>query len=490
MIRRFAPGADDSQCRACHAATGGNPFLLRELARSAVGGDGSLDSERVLEQSPERVTQEIDTRLARLPEPAVRLARAVAILGGDVPLRPAAGLAEIDPDEATEAVDALVAAGILRPPLPHELLHPLEFVHPLVRTAVYAGLGPAGRSRDHARAARLLDLEAGSPELVAAQLLRCQPSGDPWAYERLVAAARLASARGAADAATLYLRRAIDEPPPPRSRAGALLDLAAAEFRNMEPGRGDRPPARGDGRRARPGPALPRDDAARGAARPDRPGRRRGRAAGGARRRARRSPGPARTGGGGARQHHADRSGHAAARGPRRRAPAAPRRRRRGARPGRARDDLGGDGDGRRAGRPDGRAGRARARRLRPDDRLGGGLVGLQRRALARRGGALRHRAAGPRPCARGGSSARRGARRRRRARVPRRAVPADRRHHGRGGRRAEHQGDRRRVRVADGRRLRGGVARRGPDRARRAGRGGGGAPAAPRRRRCRPTTR
>ena len=236
VIRRFAPGADDSQCRACHAATGGNPFLLRELARSAVGGDGSLDSERVLEQSPERVTQEIDTRLARLPEPAVRLARAVAILGGDVPLRPAAGLAEIDPDEATEAVDALVAAGILRPPLPHELLHPLEFVHPLVRTAVYAGLGPAGRSRDHARAARLLDLEAGSPELVAAQLLRCQPSGDPWAYERLVAAARLASARGAADAATLYLRRAIDEPPPPRSLAGALLDLAAAEFRNMEPG--------------------------------------------------------------------------------------------------------------------------------------------------------------------------------------------------------------------------------------------------------------
>ena len=166
----------------------------------------------------------------------MRLARAAAVLGGGVPLRPAAGLAEVDADDAAQAVDALVAAGILRPPLPHELLHALEFVHPLVRTAVYAGLGPAGRSRDHARAARLLDLEAGSPELVAAQLLRCQPAGDPWAYERLVAAARLASARGAADAATLYLRRALDEPPPPRSRPGALLDLATAEFRNSEPG--------------------------------------------------------------------------------------------------------------------------------------------------------------------------------------------------------------------------------------------------------------
>ena len=44
----------------------------------------------------------------------MRLARAAAILGGGVPLRPAAALAEIDPDEAAEAVDALVAAGVLR----------------------------------------------------------------------------------------------------------------------------------------------------------------------------------------------------------------------------------------------------------------------------------------------------------------------------------------------------------------------------------------
>src|SRR4029453_13161400 len=97
MIRRFAPGADDSQCHACYAATGGNPFLLHELARWAVA-DGSLDSGRVAEQSPERVTQEIAARLARLPEAAVRLAQAVAILGGGVPLRPAAGLAEVDAD--------------------------------------------------------------------------------------------------------------------------------------------------------------------------------------------------------------------------------------------------------------------------------------------------------------------------------------------------------------------------------------------------------
>ena len=307
VIRTLAPAADDAQCRACYAATGGNPFLLRELARSAAGGDGGIDPERVAEQSPERVTQDIEARLSRLPEPAMRLARATAILGGGVPLRPAAALAEVDPHDAAEAVDALVAAGVLRRALPHELLHPLEFVHPLVRAAVYAGLGAAGRSRHHARAARLLDLEAGSPERVAAQLLRCQPGGDPWAYERLVAAARLASARGAADAATLYLRRALDEPPPPRARPGALLDLAAAEFRNSEPG-----VAIGHLREAMAGeldsrPALPRDDAARRAARADRAGGRRGRPARGARRGARRPAGPAGDRGGGARQRHAHR---------------------------------------------------------------------------------------------------------------------------------------------------------------------------------------
>jgi DNA-binding CsgD family transcriptional regulator len=194
-----------------------------------VAEDGSLDAARIAEQSPERVTQEIEARLERLPDPAVRLARATAILGGGVPLRPAAALAELEPPAAAEAADALVAAGILR------TASPLEFQHPLVRSAVYAGLGPAGRSSDHARAARLLDEAAASPERVAAQLLRCQPAGDEWAFEHLVAAARLAFARGAADAAATYLRRALDEPPPPERRPEILLDLAAADSMATDP---------------------------------------------------------------------------------------------------------------------------------------------------------------------------------------------------------------------------------------------------------------
>src|SRR3954468_12653505 len=199
VVRSVAPDADDAVWRRSHAATGGNPFLLHELARSMLAGDGSA----LAEQSPERVTREFAARLARQPEAAARLARAAAVLGPGAPLRQAAALARLSDAEAAEAADRLVAAGVLRS------AYPLEFLHPLVGAAVYAGFASAARSHDHARAARLLDAEGVSPERVAAQLLHCQPAGDRWAYERLVAAARLASARGAADAVATYLQRAL-----------------------------------------------------------------------------------------------------------------------------------------------------------------------------------------------------------------------------------------------------------------------------------------
>ena len=132
-------------------------------------------------------------------------------------------LAGIDEDDLAGPADALVAAGVLRS------LHPLEFQHPLLRAAVYAGLGPAQRSRDHSRAARMLAAEGASSERVAAQLLRCQPAADRWVYERLVAAARLAAPRGATSEAATYLRRALQEPAPPEERTELLLELGHAE---------------------------------------------------------------------------------------------------------------------------------------------------------------------------------------------------------------------------------------------------------------------
>jgi DNA-binding CsgD family transcriptional regulator/predicted negative regulator of RcsB-dependent stress response len=231
LVRHSAPQADDALCRAAYEATGGNPFLLQELSRSVLAGDSRLpDPDRVLDHSPERVTREVAARLARVSDPASRLARAAAVLGDGVPLRQAAGLARVDPDEAAEAADALVGAGILRS------AQPLEFLHPLLRAAVYDQLGPAARSQEHGRAARLLVEEAAPPQRVASQLLRCQPAGDDWAAEQLHAAARLASEQGAAETAARYLRRVLEESPSATTRASTLLEVAAAESLASEPG--------------------------------------------------------------------------------------------------------------------------------------------------------------------------------------------------------------------------------------------------------------
>ena len=45
----------------------------------------------------------------------------------------------------------------------------------------------------------------------------------------------LAFERGASDAAVAYLRRALEEPPAPKSRASVLLELGRAETRAREP---------------------------------------------------------------------------------------------------------------------------------------------------------------------------------------------------------------------------------------------------------------
>ena len=111
-------------------------------------------------------------------------------------------------------------------------------------------MGPAARAREHARAARLLAEEAESPERVAAQLLRCPPAGDPWAFERLVAAARAGRARAAPP--TRSRRTCCARWTSRRRRSGAPRSCSTLGARRVpvRPGRGGRAPARG-ARRAR-----------------------------------------------------------------------------------------------------------------------------------------------------------------------------------------------------------------------------------------------
>jgi DNA-binding NarL/FixJ family response regulator len=224
--------AADEFCGSCHAATAGNPFLLRALT-SALKAEQVQptpgEAERVKRMAPGAISRSLFVRLAQLPSAATALARAVAVLGADAELRHGAALAGLDPDDAAEAADALALADIL------ERGRPLEFVHPVVREAVYADLAPGERARAHAKAARVLRDAQAPSDHIAVQLLAAEPDGLEWAVAALRRAAVDALARGAPSAAAVYLRRALAEPPPHAVRPELIRELGRAEARLGDP---------------------------------------------------------------------------------------------------------------------------------------------------------------------------------------------------------------------------------------------------------------
>lgn len=223
--------AESAFVSACHQATGGVPFLVRELLR-ALAEQGiaptASASPRVAALAPRAVSQWVVLRLSRLSAAAADLARATAVLG-EAELRLAAALAELEPGSAPSAADELAAAGIL------EDGRPLRFVHPILRAAVLADLKPGVRAGLHAAAARALANEGASTDRVAAHLLATDPSADDWAVDSLRAAAQAAIVKGAPDSAIAYLRRGLAEPPSEAVRPELLLELGFAESSAGDP---------------------------------------------------------------------------------------------------------------------------------------------------------------------------------------------------------------------------------------------------------------
>jgi DNA-binding NarL/FixJ family response regulator len=218
--------ADEGFCRACHEATGGNPLLLRQLMR-AIEADGvhptATNAMVIREIGPRAVSRTVLLRLARLPEESAAVARAAAVLGQSAELPIVAALAGVDEARAAEATGELARAEILQPE------PPIDFVHPLVRDAVYHELPPGERGLQHARAAMLLQENGATADEVAAQLLNAPRRGEAWVSDLLRRAGAEAKRRGAAESAVAYLRRALEEPPPGERRPELLLDLGLAE---------------------------------------------------------------------------------------------------------------------------------------------------------------------------------------------------------------------------------------------------------------------
>ncbi|SDK17847.1 ATP-binding protein [Streptomyces indicus] len=219
--------ADDAFCRETWAVTAGNPFeavevtakvrdrglepneacahLLRDLA-AAVKGSGLV------------------ARLERLGTSTVRFAWACAVLGTEISPHLAAAVAGLGGEEAGDCADRLRGARILTG------ADTLEFVHPLIATAVYRAIPGGVRVALHGQAAWAVINEGLGAGAAARHLMETHPDGDTWVVDQLRAAAREVQRAGAPDAARRYLARALREPPPAEERAAVLYELGCASL--------------------------------------------------------------------------------------------------------------------------------------------------------------------------------------------------------------------------------------------------------------------
>ncbi len=226
LVRERLGDSAESFVGACHRMTSGNPLLLRQLLRAledeSVPPDVShVDTVRAV--GSRAVSGLVTLRLRRMPSAVTAAARAVAVLGEAAGLPTVAALARLPEEQVAAALDTLGRSEILTAD------HHPAFVHPLIREAVYDDLPAAERALHHERAAVILRQQGASPEHVAAHLLRSPRRGSAATVAALRAAARTALARGASDAATLLLRRALEEPVAGEDRADLLVELGQVE---------------------------------------------------------------------------------------------------------------------------------------------------------------------------------------------------------------------------------------------------------------------
>ncbi|MFK4145018.1 ATP-binding protein [Streptomyces sp. NPDC004065] len=230
----LGPHADAPFCREVWAVTGGNPYETVELLAKVQ--DSEL--EPVESQAGELRALNRSARggglVARLEElgiDATRFAWAAAILGTDISVDLVARLATMGREDAVRCAELLRGARILTEPDPATGRGgdgDLEFVHPLIATAVYNSIPDALRTAMHGIAAQVVTDSGLGAAAASRHLLQVHPDDDEELVEQLRKAAREHLAVGAPDAARRCLERALLEPPLPEVHAHVLYELGCA----------------------------------------------------------------------------------------------------------------------------------------------------------------------------------------------------------------------------------------------------------------------
>ncbi len=219
------------------AETDGNPFFLREILLQLVNDGALWDDEgnwaaRVATPAglPESVRQTLGRRLERLSPGAHRLLQAASGFDGLFDFAVAARVAGLEEAEALDALDEAIEARLARPVGAGEA-H--DFMHALIRQALYDQLTAARRTRLHRQIAEAIEqIHGGRLEEYAAALVyqyrrSASVAGAERGVEHAIRAADRAEALYAREDAAVFLRGALELMPAADPRRREVLKRLA-----------------------------------------------------------------------------------------------------------------------------------------------------------------------------------------------------------------------------------------------------------------------
>ena len=195
---------DGRDATSLYEDSGGNPFYLEQLARSAdrpdlptCADEPSLAGVDV----PAAVAAALAEELALLSEPARLVLQGAAVAGDPFDPELAAAAAGTAEATAVDAVDELLRLDLVRQTdVPRRFL----FRHPLVRRAVYESMPGGWRLGAHERCADALTLRGSLTPTIAHHIERSARQGDEAAVALLKEAGEAAASRAPASAARWF----------------------------------------------------------------------------------------------------------------------------------------------------------------------------------------------------------------------------------------------------------------------------------------------
>jgi DNA-binding NarL/FixJ family response regulator/tetratricopeptide (TPR) repeat protein len=210
--------------------SGGNPFYLEQLARSAVHAGGTTPGAEISMTGirvPSAVAASLSRELASLSDAARRVLEGAAVAGDPFEPELAAAAAATPEAEATDAIDELLRRDLVRET---DVPRRFRFRHPLVRRVVYETAPGGWRLGAHERCAQALAAHGATAAARAHHVERSARAGDLDAAAVLREAGEEAARLAPASAAHWFAaaQRLLPRTAPPEGRIELLVARSAA----------------------------------------------------------------------------------------------------------------------------------------------------------------------------------------------------------------------------------------------------------------------